>query len=410
MSLIPKSYLSVLKNRDFFLLTSIIFVGQLASSFLMLALVVSVFSKTGSNFGVSGVIVSFTLPGFLLMAVAGLTADIFDRRKIIILANLIIALVVLLIVFSIDAVYATIPLSFLYFAGNAFFIPASSAASAQLVRKSKLLIANAIFIFTLSAGTILGLFIAALIHFFFGYRMTLIICEILLLVAVLLSAILPRLVPHRIKDHSILKILADIWKAFIYIFNQKIIWFFFLIFAFMQAIVAFGVTLAPGFFNDIVGLSINKSPIFIMPLVGLGIVAGVALIHNLKVRESLPVILGVGVIGASSLILGLILKFDWVIGRLLLIPIAIYLVILGFGAICSMIASRTVIQKKVFHNYQGTVFGANIILSSFLAGVMAPSAAGIEILLGYVNLLVFVGIGFLALSAIFSFLSSKWKY
>ncbi len=235
MSLIPKSYLSVLKNRDFFLLTSIIFVGQLASSFLMLALVVSVFSKTGSNFGVSGVIVSFTLPGFLLMAVAGLTADIFDRRKIIILANLIIALVVLLILLSIDAVYATIPLSFLYFAGNVFFIPASSAASAQLVKKSKLLVANAIFIFTLSAGTISGLFIAALIHFFFGYRMTLIICEILLLVAVLLSVILPRLVPHRTKDHSVLKTLAEIWKAFIYIFNQKIIWFFFLIFAFMQA-------------------------------------------------------------------------------------------------------------------------------------------------------------------------------
>ena len=80
MRLIPRHYLALLSNRDFFLLISIIFIGQLATSFLMLSLVVSVFAKTGSNFGVSGVVLSFTVPGFLLMAVAGLSADIIDRK------------------------------------------------------------------------------------------------------------------------------------------------------------------------------------------------------------------------------------------------------------------------------------------------------------------------------------------
>ena len=149
MFLLPNSYIQILKRRDFFILALIIFVGQAASAFLILSLIVSVFLKTGSNLGVSGVIVSFTIPAFFLMAFAGFFADALDRRKIIILANIFIALVVLVIIVSQSAIYASIPLSFFYFVGNTFFIPASSAATAQLVSKDELLVANSIFIFTL---------------------------------------------------------------------------------------------------------------------------------------------------------------------------------------------------------------------------------------------------------------------
>src|SRR3972149_3293152 len=410
MRLIPRHYLALLSNRDFFLLISIIFIGQLATSFLMLSLVVSVFAKTGSNFGVSGVVLSFTIPGFLLMAVAGLFADIIDRKKIIVFANTIITLVVFLILISQKAVYASIPLSFLYFAGNTFFLPASSAASGQLVRRKQLLIANSIFIFPLSSGMILGLFAAALVHFFFGNQVTLAVCGILLVIAAMLSVLLPSLLPQKSRDHSIAKTLADIGRAFIYIFNQKIVWFFFLVFAFMQGIVAFGVTLALGFFDEVVGLSINKSPIFVMPLIGLGVLFGLIFVHSVKAKEGRLVTYGTGSMGFSTLILGLILRFDLVVERLLLLPVAFFLVLLGFGVIVSVIASRTVLQKKVAHNFQGTVFGANILLASFLAGVMSPSAAGIEALLGYVNVLVLAGLGFLTLSALSSQLSNSWKF
>jgi len=178
----------------------------------------------------------------------------------------------------------------------------------------------------------------------------------------------------------------------------------------MQGIVAFGVTLALGFFDEVVGLSINKSPIFVMPLIGLGVLFGLIFVHSVKAKEGRLVTYGTGSMGFSTLILGLILRFDLVVERLLLLPVAFFLVLLGFGVIVSVIASRTVLQKKVAHNFQGTVFGANILLASFLAGVMSPSAAGIEALLGYVNVLVLAGLGFLTLSALSSQLSNSWKF
>ena len=160
--IVSKSYIEVLKRRDFFILALTLLFGQAASGFLLISLISSVFTTTGSNFAVSGIILSLSAPSFLLMAVAGLVADILDRKKLIIAANAFITVVVFLLLFSLSKVFASISLSFLYFAGNTFFLPAVSAASGQLVKKSQLTVANSIFILTLAGGQIAGFFIARL--------------------------------------------------------------------------------------------------------------------------------------------------------------------------------------------------------------------------------------------------------
>src|SRR4030042_7154878 len=177
---IPQKYLGLFVQRDFLILSSTLFLGQIASGFLLLSLISSVFTKPGSNFAVSGVVLSLAMPSFLLVAVAGLVADLVDRKKIIIISNFAIALVVFAILLSLEKVFASISLSFLYFAGNTFFLPAISAASAQLVGKRQLSMANSIFILALVGGQLFGLFCASIINFFFGNVITLIISEALL--------------------------------------------------------------------------------------------------------------------------------------------------------------------------------------------------------------------------------------
>ena len=373
--IVSKSYIEVLKRRDFFILALTLLFGQAASGFLLISLISSVFTTTGSNFAVSGIILSLSAPSFLLMAVAGLVADILDRKKLIIAANAFITVVVFLLLFSLSKVFASISLSFLYFAGNTFFLPAVSAASGQLVKKSQLTVANSIFILTLAGGQIAGFFIAAVILFFFGPLITLVICEILLAICVLLPMFLPKLEPRRNRLVTLVFALKDIGRAFVYIFRSKLIWFFFLTFAFMQGIVAFGATLGPGFFNDVMKLPINKSPLVFFPPLSLGIILGALYVHNPKIRESFFISLGLGIVGLFSVILGLIIKFNLLKNLLLFIPVIFYMVFIGFGVIISMIAARTFLQKSVSHKYQGTVFGANMIFASFFASSMSPTAA-----------------------------------
>ncbi|MEK7580830.1 MAG: MFS transporter [Patescibacteria group bacterium] len=410
MPFLPKTYLALFKNRDFFILSAIIFFGQAASAFLVLTLIISVFLKTGSNIGVSGVVLSFTIPSFFLMAFSGLLADIFDRRKTIIFANVFITLVVLMIIYTQKAVYASIPLSFLYFAGNSFFIPASSAATAQLVKKNELLVANSIFIFNLAGGVLLGLFAAAVVYFFFGAYVTLVICEVFLLVAAVLSFFLPKLVPLEKSEDSFRKRVSNIWDGFVYMFKSRTVWFFFVAFAAIQGVIVFGITLAPGFFTEIVGISIEKALVFVFPLITVGVLFGIGVINKPKINELSLLSLGNLVMGASLFFYGISLKIQ-LFSRLALAFLAVpFLIGLGFGTILIMIASRTVLQKKIPHTHQGTVFGANIILASLFAAFASPLAVMFEVIFGYLGTLVLGGTALGFSGALFIYLGKKWKY
>ena len=409
---IPKPYLEILSNRNFLILALTNLFTQLATAFLVLTLIVSAFLLTKNNFAVSGVVISLAMPAFLLMALAGVIADIFDRKKVILGAILYIAFVVFLILTSISSIAALISLAFFYNAGSSFLIPAISAGTGQLVVRSKLQIANSIFVFTLAGGQVLGLFLASVIHFFFGNQITLLVAQALLLLSLWLAWMLPSLKPVRKPElaGSIIKTLKDIGRAFLFIFSQKIIWIFFIILAFMQALVAFGATLGPGFFDEVIGLSINKSPIFVLPLIGLGVVAGSVFSHNQKIKEGFLVKTGFETIGLSAFVLGVILRFSLFKNVLLLLPVAVFLVSIGFGVVVCVIAARTVLQKKIAHSYQGTVFGATIVLSAFLASVFSIIGATTEAIWGYVAILIFVGLLFSFSSFVFEYFSKKWKF
>lgn len=409
-SLIPPRYLELLNQKDFFTLTLIIFLFQVANSFILLALIVLVFAQTGSNFGVSGVILSFATPGFFLMAIGGLMADLFDRRRIMIAACSLLAVVVLAILLTIEKIYASIVLSFLYFAINSFFLPSASAANVQLVSRPKLLAANSIFILTLAGGQLLGFLFASLVHFFFGNLWMLVLCEMMILAVIWLICLMPSLQPRSREAASILRALLAIWSAFIYIFKRKIIWFFFLIFGLMQGLVAFGVTLGPGFFDEVVGIAIDKSPLLALPPVIVGVGLGAIFIQGQNIRESSLVVVGLGIIGLVAFSIGLILKYGLVSQVYILIPAWVLLTAFGFGIIVATIASRTVLQRAVSYNFQGTVFGAMVVMAAFFAGVMSPLAAGIEALIGYINILIFGGLAFTLFSFSLAQVGNRWKF
>lgn len=407
--LIPSSYLEVLNNRDFFLLSLVILIGQVASACLLLSLIVSVFSKTGSNFGVSGVILSFTVPSLLLMVFAGIAADVFNRKKIILYANIFISLVVIAVIATEKLTFTLIPLSFLYFAGNSFFIPASSAATAQVVKKSQLLVANSVFITILAGGIVSGFIVGSVINFFFGNRTLLMVCESLLILAVIISLFLPDLYPVSKKVRSVKNSISSISMGFSYIFSRKLVWLYFVTFAGLQGVILFGVTIAPGFYDEIIGISIERSPIFIFPFMGLGLVLGFYIVNYLRFSEASLIKIGALAMGLSLFLMGIAMKISFLPSFTRLLMNIPFLTFLGFGAIMILIGSRTGLQKMVPHSNQGTVFGANILLSSLLSTFMSPMGAVFEVLFGYLGILVLGGMAFIALFGILWALRSRWK-
>lgn len=410
MSLTRSRYIKLLKNRDFSLLFATTFVGQMASAFLVLSLIVSNYERTQSSYAVSGVILAFTIPGFFLMAFAGLAADVFDRRKIILIANSFIALVVFTILFFKGRVIASTLLSSLYFAGNTFFLPAAQAATGQLAGKKHILISNVYFVFTFAGGIILGFIATSIVQFFWSYSVSLWVCFALLTTAAVMSYFLPTMIPKKRKSFSFWATVRDVLRTFGYIFGRKLIWFYFVVFAAAQGIIAFAATIAPGFFKEVVGLSFERALIVVFPLVGIGAVAGGALVNFVRKGEAYFVILGMILMAAAFLMLGGFLKFDAEAKVMVYMVTAIFLIVIGVGDLIVILASRMALQSRIAHNYQGTVFGANIILSSVMSSVLSLAGAQTVRTLGYVNTLFFGGVAMLLGTLAVAFLVWKWVY
>lgn len=117
-------------------------VSQWGDAFNTVALVLLVYSLTGSGVGVSGVVVAEIVPVLALAPVAGAVVDRLPRVQVMIVADLLRAVLVFALPFidgHVGAVYAVaIGLS----AGAVFFNPAAQSVLPAIVRERDLVAAN----------------------------------------------------------------------------------------------------------------------------------------------------------------------------------------------------------------------------------------------------------------------------
>lgn len=143
-----------------------LYVGQIVSLlgdwFNYIAVQFLVYDLTGSALATGLAIIASNLPAFLLIPVAGVIVDRFDRRKIMILSDLArfgLALGFLL-VRSADQLWLVYCLTAALVTFGSFFNPAMSSAIPNLVRREQLLTANALsnatWGFMLAAGAMVG--------------------------------------------------------------------------------------------------------------------------------------------------------------------------------------------------------------------------------------------------------------
>ncbi|HLZ09365.1 MAG TPA: MFS transporter, partial [Chloroflexota bacterium] len=138
--------LSVLRRRDFRLL----FLGGLVSSlgdwFLFIALPFYVYTLTGSALATGGTFIAESLPSILFGSVAGVFVDRWDRRRTMIVADLLRAVLLLglLVVRSPETVWVVFAVSFTQSTIGQFFGPAKNALIPHVVGEEDLLAANSL--------------------------------------------------------------------------------------------------------------------------------------------------------------------------------------------------------------------------------------------------------------------------
>ena len=145
-------------------------VSQLGDWFNLLASAELITSITSSEVAISYLFLARFLPLFFVSPLAGVLADRFDRRRILILSDVLRGVTVLgfLLIRSPDQIWALYVLTVVQFCLSAFFTPARSAVIANIVARDDLVTANALDSFTWSTMLAMGALLGGIITAVFG--------------------------------------------------------------------------------------------------------------------------------------------------------------------------------------------------------------------------------------------------
>lgn len=367
--------LKVIRNRQFSKLWVAQVLSLIAQNFLNFALIIRVFDLAQgthfANFAVSLVVLSFGVPSIFFAAVAGVYVDHWDRRTVMVVANLTRALLVLGYPLVERNFLALLVLTFLVSSATQFFTPAEAATIPLLVGRKLLIVANAVFVLTFYASFVVGYSLAAPVLKFAGSTSTYYLTAMLFATATLFSYRLPK---FPVADRTKLKLrqIFSITRQELEANRQTILrnrnlYFPILQLSLIQALIGIVLALAPALSLAVLKVRLeDASHILVIPT-GIGLVAGVLLVSHLTRRFTKLRVITTSFVfmGAALTLLGLtgqlhrhhgeqvlaqLHQISWIVASLMLV--------LGLINAIISVSAQTILQENSANEERGRIFGA----------------------------------------------------
>lgn len=158
----------ILKNRQFLILWINQIFLQVGFNLCSYTVLLILANRTHSPFVQAQFFTSLILPAFVFGFIAGPIVDMVDRKRLLLVADLLLGILFLMYIFAGSSLFIFIVIAFLTSSVARFSIPAQAATIPLIVDRENLNQANALFLFTLMGSVILGYIIASPIIEIFG--------------------------------------------------------------------------------------------------------------------------------------------------------------------------------------------------------------------------------------------------
>jgi len=341
--------------------------------FNTIAVFVLVIELTGSELALGSIMALRMLAFAVPQPFTGMLADMYDRKKIMIIANLLSALVALGLIFvnTSEQLILLYVLVFLMMALHALEVPAERAALPNIVKKNELLTANAIDTATWSAMLGLGCALGGFVTAKYGVDVAFIIDAISFVIAALLIFTInfPQKEEEKVEGSIIKTGLTNIFYGWKYISSKKEI--LRLVFAkSVWTIGGGGLVFLIVLVGDEIGVgdfAIGVGVMFLARAIGVGV--GPLISRSLfRDRDKWKYIIGllISISGLFYFIFGLL---EWTI-------LSISLIIFSHAASGSnWVLSTVMLQERVPDEWRGRVFATDLLLMAFFNAASAFSAS-----------------------------------
>ena len=386
---------------------------QLAINTINFALIIWVYKLTDSNFAVSALLLAVYMPAFFFGLFAGVLVDRTDKRTLIILLDVLLALA--FIIFPL--IRGSYPLILLdvFFINTImqFFIPAEGSSIPMLIKKSHLFIANSLFTFTLYGAFMTGFTIAGPILNEFSISPIFYMGTGLLLLAALLARSLPPLqVNFKKNTLGILEVVnSEMTETFQFIRGKLPVAVSISLLAMLQGVIGMMAVLVPAYMERVLKVHATDASIFLMLPLGLGMIIGALIIGRFFQNIPRRIIVVPAIIISGILLFGVgvapdiakalneteipskirhlryffnapSLASSFIIGAFLL----------GLSTVAVIIPSQTILQEQTNDQNRGKILAVLAVLMNAFAAIPVILAGAIADLAGAQPIFVFVGI------------------
>lgn len=164
-----RGFKELLNNREFQKIWGSQIASQLADKFLVYSLLSATYERSAANTQEAVVLLAYTFPSVLLSPIAGVYADRFDKRRMMMLTNFIRGGLILLVPASALVPYFQhvtwhlLLITLLFSAVGQFFAPAEASSLPFIMPKRSLVTATSVFTLTIVATLVIGLPISSVL-------------------------------------------------------------------------------------------------------------------------------------------------------------------------------------------------------------------------------------------------------
>lgn len=354
----------LLKNKYFLVLWGSQISSLLTINLLNFLVIVRIYEITNSTIASSFIWVAYAVPAIIVGPFAAAAVDIVDRRKLVVIGNLIQAIVVLCYAFLYQQyLFLSYGIIALYSLVDQLYVPAEAAILIRVVPKEHLAKANSAFFVSQQAVTILAFGLAGFANELIGFKYTAVLASAFLFIAFFGTTLLPqqpkKAFGEKAKfEEKVILFLTHMKDGFHFIRNTSFILYPFLFLVWLQVSMSILVVNLPAIATQIVQTKpALAGPLVVLPA-GFGAVFGTLVLTKLVERKFRKkhivhaglIMLAITFFGVSVL---LPLVPFWA-GRVILIALFF---MAGIAFVSTLVPTLTFLQEKTPKEMAGRVFG-----------------------------------------------------
>jgi MFS family permease len=409
---------SVWRNAPFMRLWVAQALTQTAHNALWYALLVLVEQRSHSATQLGVTILTVIVPSVLFGVVAGVLVDHWDKRRVLVICNLLRALLMLGFVAFDESVLVLLVLSFVFSTVTQFFAPAETALIPALVPQRRLLQANSFFHITFISSQLAGLvLIGPLIVKLFGMTTFFLLEAAALALSAALVWGLPA--PEPVAGGSAAEEGRRIWRRLrrdlrelvqLLRADRQMAWAM-LHLTLGSTLTLIVAMLAPGFVVRALAIA-AEDMVYVLAPAGLGMLAAAVSLQRLGDRLSKERLIhcGLAAVGAALLLVGVlpalwdVLPFTQTVAgepnlRTLTAAVMAMTLFAGVGFACIIVPAQTILQERAPADSRARIFAVQLMLGSVASVVPLLFIGGIADVVGPPFVFAALGAGLLALLA-----------